>query len=119
VRVRWQDPCRVAHRHPANGHRSVLWKLGEEVHRGVDPHLGSRADDGAVEHLRACSKERAVAYGTAGKVRAGANEQVIADGRQMPFGAADNGILHDDTSRPTTIGPLSAVSTAPNPTEVL
>ena len=72
-------------------------RLGEEVHGGVDPHLGPRADDGAVEHSRACSKERAVAYGTAGKVRAGANEHVVTDGRRMPFGAADDGILHDDT----------------------
>jgi hypothetical protein len=50
VRFGWQDPCRIADRHPADGHRCFLWKLGEEVHGRVDPHLGPRADDGPVEY---------------------------------------------------------------------
>jgi hypothetical protein len=35
------------------------------VHCSVDPHLGPRADGGAIEHARTCGKERAVAYGAA------------------------------------------------------
>jgi hypothetical protein len=77
--------------------RRIFWKIGEELHGGVDPHLGPRANDGAVEHAKPRSKERAIAHRTACQVGTRANEYVVADDQRMPLDAADYGILHDDT----------------------